>query len=118
MIGSNETVHKVFEPTNHNFGDDLINDITKANRPKMRNLIREKNFGDEGYESMIERFKKRSRVKKGLDSVNDIHLHNTPKFLKKKAGRPSGPGALCEPSWKIVFSISAGVMGLFRRILC
>ena len=91
MIGSNETVHKVFEPTNHNFGDDLINDITKANRPKMRNLIREKNFGDEGYESMIERFKKRSIVKKGLDSVNDIHLHKTPKFLNKESWKTIRP---------------------------
>ena len=33
-------------------------------------------------------------MKKGLDSVYDIHFHSTPKFLKKKARRPSSPSAI------------------------
>lgn len=59
LIRSNETIHKGFEPINHDFGDDLVNNITKANKPKIRNLIRKRNLGNEGYEGLIKRFKER-----------------------------------------------------------
>lgn len=45
-----EVIHQRFKLVNHKFGDNFINDIAKANRSKVRDLIREGYFG---YESDI-----------------------------------------------------------------
>lgn len=56
----NKLMEKRFK-ARENFGNHLVNDITKANRSKMRGKSRIVFLGDEGDISVIERFKEKTR---------------------------------------------------------
>lgn len=56
----NKVVHKGFKSVNQQFRYDFVNDIAKANRSKVRNLLRRIDLGNEGNERMVKGFKKKT----------------------------------------------------------
>ena len=80
-----EVVHKWFKPINHEFGNHFINNIAKANRSKMGNLINKGNFRYKGGVSVIEGFQEKARMEKGMYYSENIISDNIPKFLIKES---------------------------------
>ena len=60
----------------------------------MIHLLRKGSFWDESYEGLVERFKEGIRMEKSLDSIDNISFNYAQNSWKKKAGMPSGLGAL------------------------
>ena len=56
LKGSDKSVHARFKPINHKFGNNFVNYIAKANRPKLRQNFRKINFRNESKVSLIKRF--------------------------------------------------------------
>ena len=49
-----EDVHKRLKPINHELGNHFVNNIAKANRSKLGNLIRKGNFWNKSDVDVIE----------------------------------------------------------------
>ena len=85
LIRGNEVIHKGLKSINKDFLNDLVYHITKINRPKVCNIIREGSFGYNSDVSMIKGFEERTCVEKGMHSVEDILFDNALIFLEEES---------------------------------
>lgn len=94
LIWCNNAVYDRLQFVNKDFGDYFIDHIAQTNRSKVIHLLRKGNFWNESYEGLVDRFKEETRMEKSLDNIDNISFNCFQNSWKKKAGMPSGLGAL------------------------
>lgn len=82
----NEFFQVRFEPRSQNLGNDLINDIAKANRSIVVNFGSCGGFGDKSNEGVVESFEKMSPLKEVLDSRDDCRRSGFLETFVKERG--------------------------------